>query len=267
MTNWLSTLLLGVVQGIAEFLPVSSSGHLVIIQALLKRYAGYDLPDPVQLNIVLHAGTLLSILVVYRARILRLLGPDREVIPKLIVGTLPAVAIGLPLHEMDSLQWLLTDPLLAGAMLPLTGLLLIVGNRLGTGQTDYTAMSYRQALSIGLFQAVAILPGISRSGATIVGGLLVGLRRDAAATFSFFLAIIAICGAIVLELRKFATEGVGDQGLTLMVGAAVSFVVGMFALRLLLRWLNEGRLHWFAAWCIPVGLLVVAWQVAIRFGS
>jgi undecaprenyl-diphosphatase len=128
-------------------------------------------------------------------------------------------------------------------------------------------MSYRQALSIGLFQAVAILPGISRSGATIVGGLLVGLRRDAAATFSFFLAIIAICGAIVLELRKFAIEGVGDQGLTLMVGAAVSFVVGMFALRLLLRWLNEGRLHWFAAWCIPVGLLVVAWQVAIRFGS
>ncbi|HEX4148250.1 MAG TPA: undecaprenyl-diphosphate phosphatase [Pirellulales bacterium] len=258
--QYLQVLLLGIIQGIAEFLPISSKGHLVIGGALLYQFTGQRLPDMIELTILLHVGTLASILVVYWRRVWRLVGPDRRVIGMMAVGTIPAVVLGLPLHEIHAFRQWFSDPLLVGCLLPVTGILLLASSRIKPGDVDYTQMTYRQALLIGCCQALALLPGISRSGTTIVAGLLVGLRRDSAATFSFFLAIPVILGAAVLESKDLLAGGSGEPLGPLLLGVLASFVVGVASLKLLLRWLNQGHLAWFAWWCIPVGLAVVAWQ-------
>ena len=207
--NQLHVIILGIIQGIAEFLPISSSGHVVIANAMLAELPGDGkLPDTNDLNIMLHAGTLLSILVVYWRRIGRLLSSDRSVIPKIVVATLPIVASGLILSKFFR-HWL-DDPLLAGCMLPVTGLLLLWAARRPVGDLDYTRLTYGKALVIGLFQAVAPLPGISRSGTTIAAGLAVGLSRQAATTFSFLLAIPAIGGAILLETWKLISDSLSE---------------------------------------------------------
>ena len=260
-------LLLAVLQGIAEFLPISSKGHLVLLEAILEKFNGVEISEPLELNILLHAGTLASILVFYWREVWQLLTSDRRVIGLLVVGTLPVVLIGLPVHEIDALRDLVAQPLLVGCMLPITGLLLIAGGRRPSGTTDYTQMSYPQALLIGLFQAFAILPGISRSGTTIVGGMVAGLKRESTATFSFLLAIPAILGALVLELRKVLKSGSSYEMGPLLLGAVVSFLVGLVALYWLNRWLARGRLQWFAYWCIPVGLAVAVWQVAALYSA
>jgi len=253
---------LAVLQGVAEFLPISSSGHLVIVEGLFRQM-GTEISQPFTLNIVLHAGTLLSVLVVFWKKIWRLLGADRRVIGLLIVGTIPAAVVGFPLKAYG--DHLLNSPLLAGAMLPFTGIMLLWAMRREPGTVDYTEMTYRQALCVGLAQAVALLPGISRSGSTICAGLAVGLKRDAAAAFSFLLAIPAIGGACVLELRHLLKEGaVGPNDpspLILLSAAAVSFVVGVLALRVLFVALEKGRLRGFAWWCIFAGVATVVWHL------
>jgi undecaprenyl-diphosphatase len=129
-------------------------------------------------------------------------------------------------------------------------------------------MSWRQAAVVGLFQAVAIVPGISRSGSTIAGGLLAGLARNAAAAFSFFIAIPAIFGAVVL-VAKDIWEGQGSAAAldVLAVGAAVSFVVGCVSLRCLLQVIARGKLHWFAYYCAAAAVATIAWQCVVRFGG
>ena len=160
-------ILLAVVQGATEFLPISSSGHLVIVEHLVNLQGNL-----LALNVLLHAGTLGSILVFYRKSILELFR-DRRVIGLLAVGTVPAIACGLAIEGIEKFTGHspLESPLVAGLMLPVTGamLLWIVGR---DGKLEYPKLSYRQALLIGGFQAFAILPGISRSGSTIVAGLL-----------------------------------------------------------------------------------------------
>lgn len=262
--EYLTVIVLAVVQGVAEFLPISSSGHLVIGEALFAAATGRKLPDPTELNIALHAGTLASIAVVYWQRIWRLLGQDRRVLGLLFVATLPAVVVGMPVR----LWWahsILENAFLAGCMLPVTGLILIVASRRTPGELEYQDLTYRQALFIGLCQAVALLPGISRSGTTIAAGLLAGLRRDATATFSFLMALPVIGGACLLELLqrllKPASTAQATSGWLLALGVVISAVVGMLALRWLLAWLQRGRLQWFAAWCIPAGLAAIAWQL------
>jgi undecaprenyl-diphosphatase len=257
----LEILILAVVQGITEFLPVSSSGHLVIVERLLGHTENL-----LTVNIALHAGTLLSIMVFYWHRIWRLLSADRRAVGLILLATIPVVLVGLPLKKYG--EWLLEDALVAGCLLPVTGLMLIWISRRPTGTLDYPQMSYRSALVVGLFQAIAPLPGISRSGATITGGLAMGLRRDAAATFAFLLGIPAIGGASLLTLIKLLRETPGDATLAtplgyLAIGFVVSFIVGLFALWWLLRWLEKGRLEWFAYWCIAVGIIIVVWQLSI----
>ncbi len=249
-------LILAVVQGIAEFLPISSSGHLVILGGLL----GVS-DESATVEIILHAGTLGSILVVYWKRILDLLTSDRRVIPLLVVGTIPAGVVGVLIKTQA--EWLLEIPALAGAMLLVTGGLLLSLRWIPEGDVSYSKMRYSTAFVIGCFQAFALLPGISRSGSTIVGARLAGLMRDDSVTFSFLLAIPAILGATVLTIKDIVEDGASGQAVgVLAVGAAVSFAVGIFALRWLIRWSREGRLYWFAAWCIPVGLVVLflVWQ-------
>jgi undecaprenyl-diphosphatase len=259
-----TVIVLAVLQGVAEFLPISSSAHLVIAEAIFAQFQGQTPTDLTSLNIALHGGTLVSIVAVYRQRIGRLLGQDRRVLGLLFVGSLPAALIGLPVR-MWWAHGVLENPLLAGCLLPLTGLMLIWAGRQPAGDTDYRELSYGRAALIGLAQAAALLPGISRSGATISAGLAVGLERGAAATFSFLLALPVIGGACLLELAAALAGGpAADSARTwplLLTGAIVAAATGVIALRWLLAWLNQGRLPWFAAWCIPVGLAVVAWQL------
>jgi undecaprenyl-diphosphatase len=262
-THQLHLFVLAVVQGVAEFLPISSDGHLLLANEFWQRAGGGRLTDLLGTEIVLHAGTLVSILVVYRQRIVRLLTEDRQVVGRLIVGTLPAVVVGLPLHEIEACRSWLENPLLGSCMLPVTGILVLWAGRRSEGTIDYGQVGYSQALVIGMAQAVAILPGISRSGMTIAAGLLLGLRREAAASFSFMLAIPVIGGAVVLGAKSFLqSDFTGAEAGSLLAAAGVSFVVGLAALALLLRWLREGRLWPMAWWCIVVGVASAAWQLA-----
>ncbi|TWU16110.1 undecaprenyl-diphosphate phosphatase [Allorhodopirellula heiligendammensis] len=249
MTDLLRVFILAVVQGIAEFLPISSSGHLVILNDLL---GGLD--ESATLVIILHAGTLGSILVVYWRRILDLLTRDRRVIGLMVVGTVPAVVIGLTIKK--GFPWLTESPAVAAPMLILTGILLLGLGKLPKRAQRYTQLSWMGAFVVGCFQAVAILPGISRSGSTIFAGRLLGLSKEDSVTFSFLLAIPAICGAVTLAIKDLVdgSEAASELPLlTLLIGALVAFLVGIAALKWLIRWSQEDRLHWFAYWCIPVG--------------
>lgn len=257
-------LVLAAVQGVTEFLPVSSSGHLVILSALMLPATPDELESFVELNIVLHVGTLLSILVYYWQRLLRLLGEDRRMAGLLVVATLPAVAVGLPLRHFAAP--LLSDPLVAGCLLPVTGILLLAARRLQKSTHEFERISLRQAILVGMAQACAILPGLSRSGTTISAGLVAGLTPRAAATFSFLLALPTIFGAGVLELLEMSqTTQRGLPPAHLLLGAVVAFGVGLASIALLVRMLEQNRLAWFAWWCIPVGLGVVAWQLQERW--
>lgn len=248
----MEVVVLAIVQGIAEFLPISSSGHLVLVNAMMGETTGSAAVD-----IILHAGTLGSIIVMFWRRIIDLLKRDRRVIGLVAVGTLPAVVVGLmiKLHAPQILR----SPLLTGCMLLVTAALLWVLHRLPQRDGQYTEFRWWQALVVGGFQAFAILPGVSRSGTTIFGGRLLGLRGPDAVAFSFLLAIPAIAGATVLTLKDLRDQGVSsDLAMLLVLGAVISFSVGVFALRWLIRWTRKERLHWFALWCAPVGLLVIA---------
>jgi undecaprenyl-diphosphatase len=253
-------LLLAVVQGVAEFLPISSSGHLIVLGNWLGGTKG-TLPDLNDVNIVLHLGTLLSIVVFYWQRMLKLLTDDRRVIWLMFIGTLPAVFVGLPLKLL--FEPVLESPLVAGLLFPLTGIVMLWTTSRTPGQTEYREITWRDALFIGCCQAAAILPGLSRSGSTIAAGLHRDLNRSSAATFSFLLAIPAILGAGVLEGIDMWQDGGPQTPVTwLLIGALVSFVIGLGALWLLNRWLQSGRIHLFAWYCIGLGVVVVVWQLA-----
>ncbi|MFK8113090.1 MAG: undecaprenyl-diphosphate phosphatase [Rubripirellula sp.] len=249
-------IILAIVQGIAEFLPISSSGHLVVLGALMGK-----LSSSPALEIILHVGTLGSILVVFWKRILDLLRSDKRVIPLLIVGTIPAGIVGLTIKSKFEVV-LLRNPPLVGVMLLLTAAMLILLGRLKPREGEYQRMSLWGAFLVGCFQAFAILPGISRSGSTILGGRLLGLKNEDSVTFSFLLAIPAILGASVLtckDLLETGLAGIPFSALELAVGAITAFAVGVFALRWLIGWSRQDRLHWFAWWCIPVGILVIVY--------
>ena len=212
------------------------------------------------LEIILHAGTLGTILVVYWRRILDLLTSDRRVIMLLVFGTIPAAAVGLTIKKM--FPSLFHNTYLAGAMLILTGVMLIVLGKLKPREGSYQKLSVVAAILVGCFQAVAILPGISRSGSTILGGRLLGLKNEDSLTFSFLLAIPAILGATLLSLKDLYenySNGIqqAHQAPELVAGAVVSFIIGVVALKWLIRWSQNDRLHYFAWWCIPFGILAI----------
>lgn len=266
-STWLEAIVLGIVQGITEFLPISSSGHLVIVGELIRRITGapLDAEASLQLNIALHAGTLVSILWVYRADVLALRRRPWLCLA-IVVATIPAAVIGLT--AKDTIETAFSTPLLAGACLWITAGLLLAGQRGERGERDLDGLSQPRALAVGCFQAVALLPGVSRAGSTIAGGLLMGLKREAAAAFSFLIAIPAIGGATVLMLRD-AIETGGTRGnpQVLLAGAATACIVGVASLRLLIRIVVARKLHWFAWYCAIVGTATIVWQISERLAG
>ncbi len=252
-------LVLAVVQGITEFLPVSSDGHLALAKPML--WGSGSPPSSLDLTLVLHVGTLGSILVYFRRRIVLLLGQDRRVLWSIIVGTIPLVIVFL-VCKLAFDQWfepVLESTRLAGLMLPVTGIALIWSQRQARGSRDYRDLTWIDSLLIGSAQAAAILPGLSRSGSTIATELLLGLSRSAAATYSFLLAIPALSGAGVYASYKMFRhpEHLSASPANLAIGAAVSFMVGIAALALLQRVVERGRLHYFGWYCIALGIVVL----------
>ena len=249
MQLW-EVLILGIVQGIAEFLPISSSGHLVILESLL----GGNLEN-LELNVALHFGTLMSILVVYRKDLLPILFQPK-LMAAIVIATLPVVASGLLLkHWFEAAS---ADAFYAGVGLLITAGLLAITPKIDSGERDLPQLRFRDAFVIGLFQAVAPMPGISRSGSTIVGALLMGVRRDVAARFSFYIAIPALLGATVLTLKDLLEVGsTGTPIGTMAAGAVVAFGVGIVALQGLLKLVAARRLVWFSAYCLILGLAVI----------
>jgi undecaprenyl-diphosphatase len=259
MSDYVQILILAVVQGIAEFLPISSSGHLVIVEQLLGTYSGgKSIAEGKDVEVFLHIGTLGSILVVYW-RDLWALRSDWRTCALVVAGTIPAGLIGVTLE--DWFDQAFDAPILAGFGLLVTATLLTVAQRLEQARFTVKTMPWLSAILIGGFQAVALVPGISRSGSTISGGLLTGLEREAATRFSFLLAIPVTAGAILLTIVK---KLVKDPTLTvgagpLLAGVAVSFLVGWVALEVLIRLVVRGKLHWFGAYCALAGCATIAW--------
>jgi undecaprenyl-diphosphatase len=276
MDRLLYHLLLGVLQGATEFLPISSSGHLVAAQKLLS----IESPGML-LEVSLHFGTLLAILIVFRTEIwqivretclgiwLMLRGSGRqeavERAPRLpmgvaiILGTVPAGLAGVFLR--DSIDVLFESDLrVTGVFLMITGLVLLAARLAPRGKIE--RVGPLRGVLVGVAQAFALLPGISRSGSTIVAGYFLGIRRPAAARFSFLLAIPALAGAMVLEGGRAladATAGtttVKDPA-ALVAGTGIAAIVGWICLVFLLRVVKKGKLHWFAAYCLPAGLSLI----------
>jgi len=257
--NLIDVMFLSVLQGLTEFLPVSSSGHIVIASTLAEK-AGHQLPDKLALNVFLHLGTLGAIVVVYRRRLWRLLGPDVRVALRIAVAAIPAAFVGLLFK--DQIEQVFEGPMLAGGMLLVTGALLVVSMRFPGGAITCDRLPYWKALLIGVFQAIAILPGISRSGATIVAALICGMDREEAAAFSFLMAVPVIAGAGLLEsLDLLQQPDTGNSWGLLLLAAAGALVSGLAALLWLLGWVRRGRLHWFAWWVFPLGIAVLTWQL------
>ncbi|VAX40505.1 Undecaprenyl-diphosphatase [hydrothermal vent metagenome] len=271
----LRAIILGVIQGIAEFLPISSSGHLVIFGDLLHRVMGTHSQqgEDLHMNIALHVGTLFSILWVYRDEIRHRVFQQPRLMLGICIATLPLVAIGLSSIK-DIIEDIFNTPLYAGCGLLVTALFLFLGQKLQREAANSTLKELHpmQAMLVGLFQAVAIIPGISRSGSTISAGLLCGIERQAAATFSFLIAIPAIAGAAVLMLKDILTQppvatsttstvASGNYHVALWVGGITAFFVGWGSLRGLLTLIGKGRLHYFAIYCLLLGSSTIIWQL------
>lgn len=275
----LEAIIYGIIQGIAEFLPISSSGHL----ALAQNFFGTDTEHGFAFNIALHLATLLSVCVVFRKDVLALIKGFFSLVKKLFTGrikeglesgerlflmlcvaTLPLIPVKLlGLDEMveaiSSVSWII------GALLIFNGAMLFVSDRLK--QTDLSAErgGYLRPLGVGVVQAlIGIMPGISRSGSTITGGRIFGFSREEAVRFSFLMSIPAILGACVTELPDLFSEGMSiDMLLPILVGAAVAAIVGFFAIKLLQYISKNKGFAVFSVYCVIIGVAAIVADIAL----
>ncbi|MFN4218797.1 MAG: undecaprenyl-diphosphatase UppP [Candidatus Bipolaricaulia bacterium] len=256
-------LLLGLLQGLTEFLPISSSGHLALAEQL------FHVQKPgIVFDIFVHFGTVLSVLWVFRYRIARLVlapfrrGEDLRLVGMLIVGSIPTGILGLALDSVAEAAFVRSWAVGLG-LLVTAGALFFVERRGSASAKSLEQLSWREALWVGLAQGIAVLPGISRSGSTIAMGLFLGLRRTDAAEFSFLLFIPAILGATLLKLGEALSDPGAHSALwgSYLAGTIVAFLSGVVAIRFLMKFLRERRLTPFALYCLILGMLALVWQV------
>jgi undecaprenyl-diphosphatase len=263
--NLFQALILGIIQGATEFLPVSSSGHLVLVPWLL-RWEEPGLP----FDAVVHWGTAMAVIVYFWREWLALIqavfqairqrsiaDPKARLVLLIIIGTVPAALIGYMLEGF--FEQMFSRPPAAAAFLLVTATLLSIAEWLGRREHDLEQMTWLDALLVGLGQALAIFPGISRSGTTIAAGLARGLKREPAARFSFLLATPVILGAGAFKLLDLAQAGnLTRQMPTLIVGFVGAGVVGFGCIHFLLRYLQHRRLYPFAIYCAMAGIFCLA---------
>ena len=256
----IEAIILGIVQGLTEFLPVSSSGHLQLAKALM----GVEIEENLLFDITLHAATVLSTIVVLWPEIKRLVcgvfsrhfNQEQAYIIKLIISMIPIAIVGFALK--DYLDTMLSSPhimTIVGAMLLFTAILLFFAYYARPRQKEN--ISYRDAFIIGLAQAVATMPGLSRSGSTIATGILLGNNKVVVAQFSFLMVLAPILGEMFLNIVKgevvFSSIGIWP----LICGFASAFIVGCIACRFMIRLVQRGKLIWFAAYCAIVGVISI----------
>lgn len=267
-------MVLGVVQGLTEFLPVSSSGHLVLLQNL------FGLTEPeLLLDICLHVGTLAAVCVVFFREIRSILmtfvkiprlyrkhgkfmamfnnDPDIRIAGLIVFGSVPTGILGILFHEMA--DRIFSSVLIVGVMLLITGTFLWLTRRLSAHGNKLKQMKISDSLIIGFAQGLAILPGISRSGATISAALFLGLDRELAGRFSFLLCIPAIIGALALQLKSpMVYSSVPLTGI--LVGTLAAGITGFFALKILLSLVRKGSLYYFSLYCWILGFSSLLWH-------
>jgi undecaprenyl-diphosphatase len=261
-------IILGIIQGLTEFLPVSSSAHLVFMTDIL------GLPQNVAFDTILHLGTLVAVVGYFRNDVVKLIvsfissimdifsgkfkeglreEPFKKMSWLLIIGTIPAGLAGILLQKQ--FEALFNSIFYVGIFLIITGFLLWGAERVKTGHKDVEDMTLKNAVVIGIFQAIAIAPGISRSGATISAGLFSGLNRELAARFSFLLSIPAILGAAVVQMKDI--NGLDSNIMVLIAGFLASMIFGYLAIKLLLKIIKERTLLIFVYYCWIVGIITI----------
>ena len=256
--NWWQALILGLVQGLTEFLPVSSSGHLVIFRELL----GAEAPSDLVFEITVHVATALATIVVFRKQILDLLqglfkfkyNEQTDFIAKLVVSMIPVAIVGF--FFKDKVEELFSSLLVVGCALMVTALLLFLSDRV-KARKEGKEITFGQALVMGLGQAVAVIPGLSRSGTTISAGLLSGASRNKVAEFSFLMVLVPILGEAFLDLvgGDLATSSISIA--PLLLGFVAAFFSGLFACKAMIALVKKAGLKWFALYCAIVGLIVI----------
>ncbi len=264
MPTTLQALLLGLVQGLTEFLPVSSSAHLILARALF----GFDGDKfGMAFDVACHIGTLIAVVIFFRGEVARMVAalprlfdkadPDARLIWLIAVGTIPAIVVGVLFkHQIEDN---LRTPSVVAVTLALGAVLFFVAERSGSKTRAEGSLTLAEAFLIGCAQAVALIPGVSRSGATITVALLIGLRRAEAARFIFLLAIPAILGAAASEGPKLLKAGMGDAAPLFLIGVVSSAVVGYAAVKYFIRYLGNHSLAAFAWYRLALAGTVVIW--------
>lgn len=274
--TYLEAIILGLVQGLAEFLPISSSGHL----ALLQQWFGIDGDKVLLFSVLLHVGTLISVFIIYRKDIWELIvelvltikdlaagkglrleeRPIRKLGVMIVVATIPTVLIGLIFGDVfDSLY---NSIIPIGVGLIITGFVLFIAEKLGKGHRTIEKMNYRNAVFVGVVQGIAICPGISRSGSTLFGSLLCNLDRAFAVKFVFLLSIPTILGSAVLEVPKALSQGIGsDLYGPILVGMAVAAISGLVAIKTMIKIVSDKKLNYFSYYVWVVGIAIVIYGI------
>lgn len=262
----IEAIILGIVQGLTEFLPVSSSGHLELGQIILNKG---EKGDHLLFTVVVHFATALSTLVIYRKTILELLSgvfstkkwnEDKSYALKIVLSMIPVGVVGL-LFEADIEGFFEGNILLVGSMLAVTGSLLLVTHftRIQAGDISHT-----KAGIIGVAQALAVMPGISRSGATIATALLLGVNREKAARFSFLMVLPPILGITFLKMRCWIVAPASEQSIgagALIAGFVAAFIAGLLACYWMIRLVKQGKLIYFAIYCLSVATIAITWGI------
>jgi len=278
--DWLDALILGIIQGLTEYLPVSSSGHLEIFKEIL----GVDLPadENLQFSVMVHAATVLSTIVVLWPMFSRLCksfftfrrGHDFDYVCKILISCIPIGIVGVFFKKQVE-QIFGSGLLVVGICLCVTALLLLFAflsdrRMANAGRTGGHLMpasagrdiSWRDAIIIGCAQAVAVLPGLSRSGTTIATGIILGDKRSEVAQFSFLMVILPIVGEALLDVKDMIGSGTGESEvgiLPLVIGFAAAFIVGCGACRWMIELVKRGKLIWFALYCVVMGIICILW--------
>ena len=262
--SFLEAIILGIIQGLTEFLPVSSSGHIEIGKALL----GVNVKDNLIFSVVVHGATSLSTIIIFRKEIWEIVvgvlrfkwNQEMQYASKIFISMIP-VFIFYKLFN-DQIDALFNGQLLlVGGMLLVTGVLLTFTYFKKSGAKE---VGYVDSLIIGIAQAIAILPGISRSGATISTGLLLGVDKEKATKFSFLMVLAPIIGGNLLELKDYFETPIGEEtisSLALFIGFLAAFLSGLFACTLMIRIVKKGKLIYFAYYCFIVGLVTIAFTL------
>lgn len=273
--EWFEGIILGLVQGLTEFLPVSSSGHLMIAREMM----GVELPDDaafLSFEVIVHAATVLATIAVFHKQIWSLLcgffrfryNDQTDYLFKIAVSMIPVFVVGM--FFKDAVTALFDGLLVVGCALLVTALLLFLSDTLAQkfASADKKeargGISYLQAFVVGLAQAVAVIPGLSRSGTTIACGLLCGVKRDVMAQFSFLMVLVPILGEAFLDLLKggFAESASAIGAMPLALGFAAAFLSGLFACRVMIELVKKASLKWFALYCCIAGAAVLVFSLA-----